>query len=152
MNWDAVAAVAQGVEALVVLVGGIAIFYQLRQFRTEQTHSKWEALRWALSVVTLDDINLILDTVLDVIDWEPNRFGKAFNQLMTGLSLVSAAIDDGYLEHDLFFQTRARDLSKLGVNKLRTHPDLREKVLKKIETRIMEPQSPAASPSLCGAY
>jgi hypothetical protein len=123
MQWDAVAAMGQVVEAIFVAIGGLLIIKQLRGLKTEETHKKWEALRWAVSEVSVEDIALLHRVVKRGVDEgqrdERERFYQAIREIRDSLEIVSLAIDAGYVDQELFLKTRSERLARLQ----RTRPE-----------------------------
>jgi hypothetical protein len=101
--WTALAAIGQYVEAFVVVFGAGLIFWQLRQIRSDVTQARWNSLQWAIKA-------------LEEIEEPLNRLGRPqprfASRTLPTLNLIQLAIDDGYLDAELFLQSQGSKLAK----------------------------------------
>lgn len=123
IDWETAANISQVASALFVAIGGYLIIRQLRQIKIEERHKKWEALQWALSLFSRDDIYKMCKSFSEQEPHEgslqlPPKATEIANRVIRGLELVKLAIEDGYLDTELYFTARGSALIDLTIENL----------------------------------
>lgn len=134
MNWNAIAAIGQFLETLVVLGGIPLVWWQLKQLRAEnklvaeqiadvsqeRLRRKWEALTWALEVTTDQDFDEFFRELTSghILTWDeekqrPSKVSGIVPRLSNKLEVIWLAIEQGYLDRDLYFRVHGLSLINL---------------------------------------
>lgn len=121
-GWDAVAAIAQAAEALIVVFGLVLICRQLQHIKREQKQSDWEAVRWALSLFSERDIYRFNETLMIHGKPQGEEDMRLLTDLAYNLELVGRAMQDGYLKPDLYFLARP-DIALINNETFRENAD-----------------------------
>jgi hypothetical protein len=130
VNWNAVGAIGQLLEALVVLGGVVLVIRQLQQLKREFKKTKWEALQWSLTLFSAEDVHCVHRYMNDdnfVGDGTDDDIIAALQRVLEGLHQIELAIQDGFLDEDLYLLSMGRVLSALA--KERLEPDKRQNAL-----------------------
>jgi hypothetical protein len=147
INWEAV-------EAVGVLIGASFVFWQVRhinadleriraeqeEMRVEQTHKKWEALQWAMSLLDREDFNEVLNPSLK----------KGAEELLQRWNLVALAAEQKYLDSDLLFQAFGTELA--GTYEKLVEKEEKEKVGPQCLDKLGQPEWAPARKMLKDAY
>ncbi len=109
MFWSAVGAMAQAVEAIVVLVSAVVIVFQIRRMKQESLRDRISGLYSALEVIGSD----LLQKVLAEIPQGAEIRGVNWDALLDQLDLVALLIERGYTDEKLFLDLKGDELRLL---------------------------------------
>ncbi|MBN2502616.1 MAG: hypothetical protein JXB38_17680 [Anaerolineales bacterium] len=147
MNWDAISAIGQFGEFLIVLGGIVLIIRQLKQLKAEETHKKWDTVRWALSLV---DNHKILECALILGNCRleiskgnltpiKDEEAKLLCDIYDSLSVIFEAASDNYLNLNIYLKATktAFDMYLEGLEELNEiKSQLSPEALKIIRTKL----------------
>jgi hypothetical protein len=108
--WVALGALAQAVEALVVLVSAVVVVFQLRRMRQESIRDRIIGLNSALEVFKSD----LLRKVLEEIPKDAEVRGVNWDEIFDQLDLIALLIEQGYTDEKLFLKLKGAELRSLG--------------------------------------
>jgi hypothetical protein len=105
--WAALAAIAQSVEAVVVLASAVIVVFQLRRFRRQSLESKISGLKMAMDTLDADPLEkvtrgLAAATTLEGINWQ---------DLLNQIDLVALLVDERYTDETLLLAMRGQELA-----------------------------------------
>ncbi len=108
--WAALGAIAQAIEAFVVLISAIVVIFQLRRMRQESIRDRIAGLTTAVEVLRSD----VLQKVLQEIPSGANIRGVNWNEVLDQLDLIGLLIREGYTDENLFFRLKRHELRLLA--------------------------------------
>lgn len=93
---------------------------QLEQIRIDKTHRRFDALQWAMSLLLREEVDRMYSLVLNFerTEAEQHEISDLEMRLRASLELIALAIEEGYLDQELFFKARAHTLNMLNLDML----------------------------------
>ena len=117
--WAALGALAQAVEALVVLVSAAVLIFQLRRMRQESIRDRIAGLNKAIEIL---DSELFRKVVNEIPTGTTIR-GVNWNQLLDQLDLVAHFVAEEYTDQTWLLKLKGHELSSIAEYLHRTPPD-----------------------------
>jgi len=111
ISWEAVSAISSVVQTFILLISGMGILIQLKQFRQESVQSRITALDTATETLKTKEFIEISNAikqnnqVLEAATW---------NGLFDSLDRVSLLIEENYTDKSLFFSINGREIAAIG--------------------------------------
>ena len=101
-----------------IITIGVLLGWQIADYRDRRLHRKWTALHWSFDAFSEDDIIALAQYHMHLASGgkEDNLTAKQLAQALWAvdhLNVIAIAFDEGYLDNDLFLQSRATDLALL---------------------------------------
>lgn len=121
LNWTAVAALAQTLEAVVVTLSAIIVIYQLRRMRQESIENKVSGVKAAVDVLSSERFR----SVSSVAMAETSLHGDNWRFLLDQVNLVALLINEKYTDERLLLSLKGHDLAEIE-SLLRTKPISRD--------------------------
>jgi len=90
------------IEAIATVVAGIAIFYELRQYKDERAARSFEAFQYAVKILEglAETISIITST--EINDLSEKEVSEKFWEIYSELAVISEMIETGYLHKGTF--------------------------------------------------
>jgi hypothetical protein len=108
--WAALGALAQTVEALVVLVSAIVVIFQLRRMRQESIRDRIAGLRTAIEIL---DSELLRKVVKEIPTGATIR-GVNWDEFLDQLDLVALLITEKYTDENLLLKLKGHELYSIA--------------------------------------
>jgi hypothetical protein len=109
LSWTAIGAIAQALQAMVVLASAIVIVYEVKRMRRESIEDRVTGLKLAADILDSGDFAKVKDAAFSGqsvrgVDWQ---------SLFEQINLVALLVDEGYTELSLLLKLKGVQIAML---------------------------------------